>query len=195
MDKTAIILILILILPWIVILIYILTKKSRITKYYRKLQEKYELKAEQGGKNAIIYIGTYRSRPVRIENTEIKKKLSTQLTVECENPSDFEFILVKRNRSNNSVYSKGAFMLDDNDFDDNFIINTNDLEKVKRLFDFNTRFKLQQVNDLGFKGEIRLEGNNFIYIAPGLLDNDTDVMKLELVLHELCDLADVMKFN
>jgi hypothetical protein len=86
-------------------------------------------------------------------------------------------------------------MLDDNEFDGMFIIQTNDLERLKRLFDFNTRFKLQQIYGLGFTGEISLQGTTFTYSVQGLLNNDAALMKLELVLHELCDLADVMKYN
>jgi len=196
MDKTAIILIVILTLPWTGVLIYILTKKSRAYKYYRKLQEKYELRTEHSGKQSPIFSGVYRTRQLKIENSvNGNKKLCTKLTVGCKNPANFEFTLVKRNKSNSSVYSKGSFLLEDNEFDDKFIIHTNDLERVKRLFDFNTRFKLQQVNDLGFKGEIMLRGGSFTYIEPGLVNSDMAVMKLELVLHELCDLADVMKYN
>ena len=197
MSKSAIILIVILILPWIGVIIYKLTKKSRSLKYYRKLKEKYELTEKANGKNIPVFEGVYRSRTVNIENKEYgaKKKLSTQLTVRCENPADFEITLVKRSRANNSVYSADSSPVDDEEFDKLFFVHTNNPERVKKLFDFNTRFKLQQVNDLGFNGIISLTGNEFTYTEPGTLNSDTAVMRFELVLHELCDLADVMKYN
>jgi hypothetical protein len=63
------------------------------------------------------------------------------------------------------------------------------------MLDFNSRFKLEQAGTLGMNGEIKLEGNSFTYTEPGFLSSDTAVMKLELVLHELCDLADGLKLS
>ena len=198
MDKARIILLnAIIFLPWIGVLLYYLTKNKRARKYYRKLQEKYTFNTEEESKNKSVITGAYKNRPVKIESGTLngQKKVNTLLTVQCENPDNFEFKLIKRNKANNSVYSKGDYMLEDNEFDDIFIIQTNNPEKLKRLFDFNTRFKLQQIIGLGFAGEISLHGNSFIYTEQGLVKNDTELMKLELVLHELCDLADVMKYN
>jgi len=196
MGKSGIIIIIIiLVLPWIGVTIYWLTKKSRAKKYYMRLQEKYKLSQEQGGKHIPILSGFYRLRPVRIENSNTGNKNITLLTVTCENPDNFEFKITKRNKPSKSGYSADAQTLGDIEFDDRFIISTNNLERLRKLFDFNTRFKLQQVSSLGFKGEIRLLGNSFTYFETGLLKSDESVMRFELVLHELCDLADVMKYN
>lgn len=198
MDKAApILLVAVLLVPWIVVLFYYFTKKKRAQKYLAQLQKKYSLTAEELEKNKSVITGYYRSRPVRIESGVLngQRKTNTLLKVGCPNPDNLEFILQKRNKANNLVYSHGVYKLDDNEFDKMFILQTNDIERLKALFDFNTRFKLQQIYGLGFKGEISLQGTTFTYNVQGLLNNDAALMKLELVMHELCDLADVMKNN
>ena len=67
--------------------------------------------------------------------------------------------------------------------------------KLKNIFDFNTKFKLDQVCSLGFNGHISLSGNNLQYIERDLLQNDESLMRVELVMHEFCDIADVLKFS
>lgn len=197
MKPGTILIILIVIIPWIIMIFYLLARKKKTVKYFQKLQEKYSLVSVSSDRNKPEITGGYRSRTVRIETEtpEGKKKTGTVLEVACENDAGFVFTLVKRTKRNNPLYSSGAVMLDDKEFDDKFIIQANDAERVKRLFDFNTRFKLQQVCDLGFDGEIKLRGNLFTYYEPVLLNNDMILMRLELVLHELCDLADVLKYN
>jgi len=197
MKPGTILIILIVVIPWVIIIFYLLARKKNKGKFFKKLQDKYSLVSDSADNNHPEVSGEYRSRAIKLETDipEGKKKPGTILKVMCENPADFTFTLVKRSKSNNPYYSQGSYMLEDREFDDKFIVQTNDLEKLKRLFDFNTRFKLQQVNDLGFDGEIKLRGNTFTYYEPGMLNNDTALMKLELVLHELCDLADVLKFN
>lgn len=185
------------IMPWGMILIYKITCKHRLDKNFKILQEKYSLTPGQNGNQYNCISGFYRSKPIKIENIEPegKKKICTRLTVECENPDNFEFTIVKRKRSSNPYYLNGAYIFEDNEFDDLFFIQTNNLELLKRIFDFNSRYKLEQVSGLGFNGEIRLQGNAFTYIEPGSLNNNTAVMKLELILHEMCDLADAMKYD
>ena len=105
------------------------------------------------------------------------------------------FKLLKRNKKNSLNFSSGSVMIDDNEFDDKFIIQTNNSEKLKKMFDFNTKFKLDQVYALGFNGIISLDGNHLQYVERDLFANDESLMRLELVMHELCDLAEVMRYN
>lgn len=74
-------------------------------------------------------------------------------------------------------------MVDDNEFDDKFIIQTNSPDRVKKMFDFNTKFKLDQVSRLGFNGLIALEGSRLCYMEPELLASNDSLMRLELVMH------------
>ena len=196
-NKDLIALLIIFILPWILVSVHYLTRKRRSVKYFKELQEKYSLTPGKNGSKNNFISGYYRGKPICIEYTEAesKKKICTRLIVECDNPDNFEFSIVKRKRSGNPYYLNGAFIFEDNEFDDMFFIQTNNLERLKNMFDFNSRFKLQQVASLGFSGEIKLEGGTFTYLESGLLNNDIAVMKLELVMHELCDLADAMKYD
>jgi hypothetical protein len=74
-------------------------------------------------------------------------------------------------------------------------VQTNNPEKLKKIFDFNTKFKLEQVIKLGFNGVISLEGNSLQYSDRDLLQNDESLMRVELIMHELCDIAEVMRYN
>ena len=197
MKPGVIFIIVIVIIPWVIMIFYMMARKKNVGKFFKKLQEKYSLTSDSTDPKHPEISGQYRSRAIKVETDtpEGKKKAGTVLKVACENPNGFTFTLVKRTKSNNPYYSQGSYMIEDKEFDDKFIAQTNDIERLKRLFDFNTRFKLQQVSDLGFDGEIKLRGNTFTYYEPGMLSSDMSLMKLELVLHELCDLADVLKYN
>jgi len=197
MKPGIIFIVVIIFIPWIIMILYIMARKRNAGKYFNKLQDKYTLTSDSADKKRYEISGQYRSRPIKVVTgtPEGKKKPGTILKVMCENPADFTFTLVKRSKSKNPYYSEGAYMVEDKEFDDKFIIQTNDVERMKRLFDFNTRFKLLQVSGLGFDGEINMQGNVFTYYEPGVMTSDTEMMKLELVLHELCDLADILKYN
>jgi hypothetical protein len=206
MDTVSIILIaLVLIVPWVILLFFMISSNKKTIKNFRKLEEKYGLQSDYskkvGMKSHPRAQGEYRSRNIKIESVvrdsvEGKKVIPhTVLMVECTNTDNFFFLAVKRKKQNNAAYLAGSSLINDNEFDDKFIIQTNKLEKLTGIFDFNTKFKLDQVHKLGFDGIIKLDNNHLIYIEKGLLNNDEALMRLELVLHELCDIADVMKYN
>lgn len=206
MDAVSIILIaLVLIVPWIILFILMVNSNKKTISNFKKLEEKYGLQADYskkvGMKSHPVAQGSYRGRNIKIESVirdsvEGKKVMPhTGLIVECENTDGFSFITVKRKKQNNSLYLTGSSLINDNEFDDKFIVQTNNIEKLKGIFDFNTRFKLDQVHRLGFDGIIKLENNHLIYVEKGLLSSDEALMRVELVMHELCDIADVMKFN
>jgi hypothetical protein len=206
MDTVSIILIaLVLIVPWVILLFFMISSNKKTIKNFRKLEEKYGLQSDYskkvGMKSHPRAQGEYRSRNIKIESVvrdsvEGKKVIPhTALMVECINTDNFFFLAVKRKKQNNTAYLAGSSLINDNEFDDKFIVQTNNLEKLIGIFDFNTKFKLDQVHKLGFDGIIKLDNNNLIYIEKGLLNNDEALMRLELVLHELCDIADVMKYN
>jgi len=196
-NKDLIALLIIFVLPWILVSVHYITRKHRSAKYFKELQEKYSLTPGQNGSKHNFISGYYRNKPITIEYIEPagKKKTCTLLSVECNNTGNFEFTIARRKRSSNPYYLNGAYMMEDKEFDDMFFVQTNDLERLKSLLDFNSRFKLQQTAGLGFNGEIKLSGASFTYLEQGLLNNDIAAMKLELVLHELCDMADAMKYE
>jgi hypothetical protein len=176
---------------------------KKIISIYKKLGEKYSLNVftEKGTDGSPRAEGLYRNRNVKIESI-VKDSLNgkkmvphTALTVECENPDNFSFITVKRNKQNNAEYLAGSTQLGESEFDKKFIICTNNPEKLKGIFDFNTRFKLSHVHSLGFEGLITLRGNELQYIENGFLKNEESLMRTELVMHELCDIAEIMNYN
>ena len=204
-SKALFILIPVLVIPWVFLLFVMLSSNKKVINNYRKLSEKYgltpDLSKKIGMKNHPKAFGTYRNRNVKVESiisdsAEGKKVIPhTMLTVECLNDTNFSFLAVKRKRQNNIKYNAGSTLVDDNEFDGKYIIRTNDPAKLKRIFDFNTRFKLDRVHALGFDGIVTLEGNLLVYTEKDLLKNDEDLMRLELVMHEFCDIADVLKYN
>lgn len=145
--------------------------------------------------------GIYRNRQVKIESV-VRDSIDgknviphTVLTVDCPNADNFFFKVYKRNKKNSQNFSAGSSMVDDNEFDDKFIIQTNSPDRVKKMFDFNTKFKLDQVNRLGFNGLIALDGSRLFYMEPELLASNDSLMRLELVMHEFCDIAEIMRYN
>jgi len=206
MEPISIILIaLVLVVPWIILFIIMSGSNKKTIKNFKKLEEKYGLQGDYskkvGMKTHPSSRGVYRSRNIKIESiirdsVEGKKVIShTMLIVECSNTDNFTFLAVKRKRQNNASFLTGSSLLNDNEFDDKYILQTNNIEKLRNIFDFNTKFKLDQVHKLGFDGIIKLDNNYLVYIEKGLLNNDESLMRMELVMHELCDIADVMKYN
>lgn len=204
-SKSLLILVPVLLVPWIVLLIMMLNANKRVIKNYKTLAGKYNLSVDTskkiGMKTHPSANGIYRNRNIRIESVvrdsiEGKKVMPhTSLAVECSNTDSFNFMVVKRKRQNNAAFLAGSTLIEDTDFDDKFICRTNNPVKMKNIFDFNTRFKMDQVHALGFDGHISLEGNQLMYIDKGLLKDNDSVMRVELVMHELCDIADIMKYN
>jgi hypothetical protein len=203
--KYILVLLPVLILPWLVLFFLMMASNKKVLKNYSTLTEKYSLQPDLtkkiGMRNHPSVSGVYRNRQIKVESVirdslDGKKVIPhTVLCVECSNMEGFTFSVFKRNRKNSTEYSAGSSLVEDAEFDNKFIIRTNNPEKMKRLFDFNTRFKLDQVHALGFEGRIDLQGNFLTYMESGLMASEESRMRTELVLHELCDIAEVMKYN
>jgi hypothetical protein len=191
------------VVPWVILLFLKLNSGKKVHKNFEKLLDKYSL--EPGNKanslkNLNSVRGLYRGRDIKIESmlndpVSGNKGMHTVLLVNCSNPDNFSFSLLKRNRQNNSSYGKNSVPAEDSEFDSKFVIVSNDPARIKNIFDFNTRFKLDQVHKLGFNGVIELRGNSLMYSEKGKIKDDETLMRFELVLHEFCDIADVMKYN
>lgn len=204
-TKFLLVLIPVLIVPWIVFYFVFISSNKKVVSNFKKLSEKYQLISDftkkVGMKTHPSAEGIYRNRQVKIESIvrdslDGKKVVPhTVLSVDCSNSDNFHFKVIKRNKRNSNSHSAGSTLLEDNEFDDKFILITNNPHKLKNIFDFNTKFKLDQVNALGFNGLIALEGNKLMYMEPELINNNDALMRLELVMHELCDIAEVMKYN
>jgi len=203
--KPVLLILAVFILPWAILFFVKVNVRKNLISNFKKLNEKYGLEfdiSKRSGSTALPSArGIYRSRNVKIESLDHdafknrKVPPHTILSVECTNESNFEFTIVKNNRLNSRTFGKDSVSVEDNEFDEKYIIRTNDPVKIRNIFDFNTRFKLDQVHKLGFEGVIDLRGNFLFYSEKGLLKSDESLMRFELVLHELCDIADVMKFS
>lgn len=205
MDGKSILLIsVILLVPWTILFIFMRFSNKKVIKNYQKLHRKYGLKTDFTKKDGMKIhpsaYGIYRNKDIKIESTvretlNGKKSLPhTELLVECLNKENFTFTVVKRRKQNSSVFNQTS-LLDDSDFDSKFIVSTNNPDRLKRVFDFNTRYKLDQVHRLGFEGAITLNGNALEYIEKDFLKDDESLMRMELILHEFCDIAEVMRYN
>lgn len=203
--KYLIVLIPVLVVPWIALYYLMYAAKKKVVSNYNKLNEKYSFECDfskkVGMKTHPSAHGIYRNRQIRVESV-IRDSIDGQkviphtiLTVDCANSDSFTFNAVKRSKKNSLLFSSGAVLLDDNEFDDKFIIQSNNPEKLKKIFDFNTKFKLEQVIKLGFEGTISLNGNVLQYVDRDLLQNDESLMRVELIMHELCDIAEVLRYN
>ncbi|HMQ78161.1 MAG TPA: hypothetical protein PKE39_07670 [Ignavibacteria bacterium] len=203
--KLLIVLVPVLVVPWIALYFVLVASNKRVISNFKKLSEKYQLicdfSKKVGMKTHPAAEGIYRNRQVKIESV-VRDSIDgknviphTVLTVDCANSDNFHFKVYKRNKKNSLNFSAGSAMIDDNEFDDKFIILTNSPDRIKKMFDFNTKFKLDQVHRLGFNGLLALEGNRLLYMEPELLSNNDAVMRLELVMHELCDIAEIMRYN
>jgi hypothetical protein len=61
------------------------------------------------------------------------------------------------------------------------------------LLDFNIKYKLLQASNLGFSGEITLDNDNLLYTEPELIRNDVVLLRSEVMIHVLTDIADSLK--
>ncbi|MCX7877377.1 MAG: hypothetical protein N2510_01910 [Ignavibacteria bacterium] len=191
--------------PWAVLWIINSATGKSVKKIFRKLEDKYSFKTDYskkvGFKNLPSAWGIYRNRNVKIESiladTPDGKKVlpHTQLTVDCPDSNGFNFLIAKRTRKNNAAFISGSSLTDDNEFDNKFIVQTSDLAKFRKVLDFNSKFKFEQAYSLGFDGLLKLENNTFRYIEKGLLRDEHDLLRLELILHEICDIADSLKYS
>jgi len=201
MKNAYYILIALIIIPWIFILIHIISKKKRIARFYKQLTEKYGFTPGEAKEKKSKYLpllsGAYRNRIVTVESlrkeTGGKKSDCTLVRVNINNNNNFEFLITLNTKQNRLKYQNSE-KTGDAEFDEKFILVSNNPELARQVLNFNTKFKLQQAADLNFKGEVKLNGNIIDYEEPGLINSSASLMRTELLLHELCDIADELKY-
>jgi hypothetical protein len=190
----------IVILPWLAVFLYFRFVNKNILKNYRSLSEKYGLSLDVSKKKGFIRHpfaeGTFGEFPVSIgcfiRGSGRRKYASTFMKIKCSNPHGLSFFIIKRTKLNNVLYGKEVFLTGDTDLDKNYIISTNDPEKMNSLLNFSVKYKLLHIMNLGFKGEIKLNENYLQSIEPELLTRNIDLLRIELMLHLLCEIADAL---
>ena len=203
MDTGTLIFILIIVaVPWLAVIIYGTLSNKGILKNYKSLAEKYSFELDSSKKSGLrkhpVVKGTYRNIPVEIGtfiNPEGKKSTATYVNASCSNPTGFEFLIVKRNHSNTVKYGGKDYTVNDTEFDSKFIVNTNNGEKIFSMLNFSIKYKLLQSLNVGFKGELKLEGNKLSYVENELIKNNINLLRIEIILHLLCEISDEIKSN
>jgi hypothetical protein len=197
---TLIFIIVIVTVPWLAVIMYGLFSNHGILKNYKSLSDKYKFELDTSKKSGFrkhpVVKGKYRDIPVEIGtfiNEEGKKKTATYVNADCSNTSGFAFIIFKKNHANTVKYGGKAFSVNDSEFDSKFIVNTNNGEKMFALLNFSIKYKLLQSLNVGYNGEIKLEGNKLIYIENELIKNNINLLRIEIMLHLLCEISDELK--
>jgi hypothetical protein len=187
--------------PWLAVIIYSLVSNRGILKSYKSLSGKYGFETDftkkSGFRKLPVVNGKYRNIPVEIgsfiNQRGKKKSKATYVKAGCINPSGLEFLLVKKNHANEVKYGAKAYKINDAEFNSKFIVNTNNGERMLELLNFSIKYKLLQSLNIGFKGEIKLEGNNLNYVENELIKNNINLLRTEIMLHLLCEISDELK--
>jgi hypothetical protein len=197
-NLQLIILIAVLVIPWIIILLYLSSRRKKVLKHYRKLAEKYGFTTDESRKKYPSAYGEYRSRKVIIgsdkESEGSKTSGYTFVKVLTDNPTGFSFGIFRNSRQNKIRLAGNSVSSGDAEFDEKFLLTANNPVLAKGILNFNTKFKLLQAVDLGLKGEVSLNSNVLLYKESGLIKSPESMMRTELMLHELCDIADELKY-
>ncbi len=182
---------------WIVAVIINKVYGKGPLKSYRTLAGKYELLLDESNKKLPVGSGIYRSTSVRVgamTDGEAKKNEPVSfIEAMCENKDNVFFRIAKRTKTNSSNFGNSESPLADREFDEKFIINTNNFPELLELMNFNAKYKLLQAVNLGANGELTLNGNRIMYIEPGYVKNDISIMRTEIMLHLICDITDDLK--
>ena len=188
---------------WAFIFFFVRFSNKSVVEYFKKLAEKYNLTLNESKKIGIRKFpsaeGMYRGYPLYIgtvnkEETNYKNTY-TFFRMVCTNSAGVSFRIVRKNKINSMNYGKHSMSINDNEFEEKFIVNSNNPEFMITLLDFNVKYKLLQAADLGFNGEITLENDNLICTEPELIRNDVVLLRSEVMIHVLTDAADSLKFK
>ena len=200
MNNTAYIVVfaLIVVLPWLAVYLYLKFISKNILKNYKLLSEKYGLLLDTSKKAGLTRHpsadGVYRDLPVSIgcfmRGSGRRKYASTFVKTECLNPYGLSFFIIKRTKLNNVLYGREGIETGDSEFSEKFIVSADNPEVMNSLLNFSIKNKLLQIQNLGFKGELKLEYNSLQYVEPELIYRDVNLLRIELMLHLLCEFAD-----
>ena len=200
---TLIFIVIIVTVPWLAVMIYGSLSSKGVLKSYKSLSDKYgfetDLTKKSGFRKLPVVKGRYRNIPVEIgsfiNQGGRKKSAATYIKAACTNPSGLEFVIVKKNRANEIKYGAKSFLINDAEFDGKFIVNTNNFEKMFSMLNFSIKYKLLQSLNVGFNGELTLEGNNLSYAENELIKNNINLLRIEILLHLFCEISDELKTN
>lgn len=200
---TIIFVVFVLIVPWLLFIIYILTANKSIVKNFKTFGDKYGFEVDTSKKSGLyrhpVSDGSYRSIPVVIgsfNKEEGRKKYpATYVEADCLNPGNLEFLIVKKTNANSIKYGSKDFSAGDSEFDEKFIVNTNNTDRMFHLLNFSIKYKLIQSINVGFKGELTLNNNKLRYAEKELIKSKMNLLRIEIMLHLLCEIAEELNDN
>lgn len=188
---------------WIFIFFFLRYTNKSVAGYFKKLGEKYNISVDLNKKIGIAKFpsaeGMYRNFPLFVDclNTSEtgKKYIHTSIRLLCKNPDNINFLIVRRNRANAAKYGSNEIKVNDSEFDERYILNTNSPDRMLALLDFNIKYKLLQLASLGMHGELKLDGDTVSFTEPELIKNDAVLLRTEVMIHVLTDVGDSLKFK
>lgn len=188
---------------WVFIFFFVRFTNKSVVQYFKKLGEKYNLTVNDSKKIGIgrfpMAEGMFRGYPLFIgsmkKGEENCKYTYTFIRLLCSNTTGINFRIVRKTKQNIINYNQYAIKVNDSEFEEKFIINSNNPEFMLSLFDFNIKYKLLQAANLGFSGDITLDNENLLYTEPELIRNDVVLLRSEVMIHVLTDIADSLKFK
>lgn len=188
---------------WIFIFLFLRYSNNKVAGYFKKLAEKYGISIDVNKKIGLAKYpsaeGMYRNFPLFIDclktNEGGKRYIHTLIRLICKNPENITFLIARRNRANSAKYGSYEVKINDTEFDEKYILNTNNPERLLSILDFNVKYKLIQSASLGMHGELKLEGETVLFTEPELVRNDTVMLRTEVMIHVLTDISDSLKFK
>jgi hypothetical protein len=192
-----------LIVIWLIVyFVYYRYNDRQILKNYKVLKDKYSLKLDTSKKTGQLHIpiseGVFKDLPV-VVGTDIqynsrKKKIKTFVKITCSNPDSMAFSISERVPKKKILYSSDIQPTGDSEIDGKYIIKCSDFKKMFTLLNFSIKYKLAQLANVGFKGDIALRENSLLYSEPGMILTNLDLLRIELMMHLLCEISDELKY-
>ncbi|MGA2668520.1 MAG: hypothetical protein ABSF32_06330 [Ignavibacteria bacterium] len=199
--SVAFIIILMFLIVWLTWFIYQKFIDKQLSKNYGLLSERYGLAVVDSKKIGLIHYpvteGNVKNYPVQlgtmVNGSGKNGKVFSFVKITCTNTPGLAIQIIKKTPANKFNYSGNLQYTGDSEFDENYIINFSNAERIVDLLNFSVKYKLLQIANVDFKGKLTLDGNLLSYIEPGLIIDKRDLLRIELILHLLCEIADGLK--
>lgn len=181
---------------WLIYYFYF--RSNKIVKNFNLFAEKYGFTVDMSKKfNFLVHpvaSGSFRNRNFMVgsDNKEVKgnRFSSTFIKVQCANPLNVGFLIQRRTRANKVIMSREEVLTEEKEFDIKFVVQANNCEVIKSILDYTNRYKLLQALNLGMNGTLKLNGNTLYFEEIGLLKDNIALMRIEIIIHCMCDIAD-----
>jgi hypothetical protein len=184
-------------LVWVIWFTSARSKGKGLLQNFRVIAEKYSFEIDESSRSGKLVMpvlrGIYKKHQLEIGcSPGTKNNCSTYTKVECQNNKNISFSLLPKGKTYTPSGS-AVMSLMDSEFDDKFAVSSETPDYVISLFTFNVKYSLLQAQDLGLRGELKLQGNKLSYVEPDMIKDESSRTRIELVMHILCDIADELE--